>query len=139
MATLVCGDQEGPALVACRDQLEEHAGLGLVLADIGEVIEDHQVVSVEPVDEVLQGGFAARDLHALDQVRGSGEQHTVSVLDQGEPDGGGEMTLASHRRPDLNRSQHGESRHAQRRQEFLSSLLNVACRHAATDGGPAEE
>jgi hypothetical protein len=45
---LVGGDQDGAALVAGADQLEEPAGLGLVLGDVGEVVEDQQVVLVEP-------------------------------------------------------------------------------------------
>jgi hypothetical protein len=36
---LVGGDQEGSAFVAGADQLEEDAGLGLVLGDVGEVVE----------------------------------------------------------------------------------------------------
>jgi hypothetical protein len=37
---LVRSDQDGSPLVAGADQLEEHAGLGLVLGDVGEVVED---------------------------------------------------------------------------------------------------
>ena len=50
---LVGGDQDGSPLVAGADQLEEHAGLGLVLGDVGEIIEDQQVELVEPGD----GGY----------------------------------------------------------------------------------
>ena len=35
---LVGGDQQGAALVASTDQLEEHACLGLTLLDIGEIV-----------------------------------------------------------------------------------------------------
>jgi hypothetical protein len=37
---LVGGDEHGSALVAGADQLEQHAGLGLILGDVGEVVED---------------------------------------------------------------------------------------------------
>jgi hypothetical protein len=36
---LVGGNQDGTALVTCAEQFEEHAGFGLVLGDVGEVIE----------------------------------------------------------------------------------------------------
>ena len=36
---LVGSDQQGAAFVAGRDELEQNAGLRLVLADVGEVIE----------------------------------------------------------------------------------------------------
>ena len=37
---LVGGDQQRAAFVAGGDQLEQDAGFGLVLADIGDVVED---------------------------------------------------------------------------------------------------
>ena len=37
---LVGGNQQRAALVAGADQFEQDAGLGLILADIGEVVED---------------------------------------------------------------------------------------------------
>src|SRR4029077_13089773 len=59
---LVCGDQQGPALVAGGDQLEDDGGLGLALLDVGQVVEDEQMVFVELLDggrqlEVLAGGL----------------------------------------------------------------------------------
>src|SRR3954452_21411082 len=44
---LIAGDDERAALVALGDQLEQHAGLGLVFADIAEVVEDQAVELVE--------------------------------------------------------------------------------------------
>ena len=44
---LIGGDQHGAALVACADQLEQHGGFGMILVDVGQVIEDQQVVFVE--------------------------------------------------------------------------------------------
>ena len=32
--------------VAPADQLEEHRGLGLVLGDVGDVVEDDQVITI---------------------------------------------------------------------------------------------
>jgi hypothetical protein len=44
---LVGHDQRRTALVAHADELEQHAGLGLGLADVGDVIEDRQMLLVE--------------------------------------------------------------------------------------------
>ena len=52
------------------------------------------MVAVEPGEQAFEGELAARHLHALHQIGGPGEEHAVSVLDQGEADGGGKMALA---------------------------------------------
>ena len=44
---LVGGDHQRAVLVASGDEFEQYAGLGLILADIREVIEDQQVEAVE--------------------------------------------------------------------------------------------
>ena len=36
---LIGGDQHRASFVAAADQLEQHAGFGLILADIGDVVE----------------------------------------------------------------------------------------------------
>ena len=51
------------------------------------------MIAIEPCEQAFEGEFAARHLHALDQIGGSGEEHAVSVLDQGEADGRGEMAF----------------------------------------------
>jgi hypothetical protein len=50
---LIGGNQHGVPLVACTDQLEQHRGLGVILVDVGQVIEDQQLIFVELGD----GGF----------------------------------------------------------------------------------
>jgi hypothetical protein len=52
---LIGGDQDGSAFVAGGDEFEKHAVPGLVLGDIGEIVEDQQVILVELVDR----GFEA--------------------------------------------------------------------------------
>ena len=66
---LVCRDQHGAAFVACADQFEQHAGLGLILCDLGDVVEDQQVELVELCDGTFECEIAARLLQLLDQVR----------------------------------------------------------------------
>ena len=65
---LVCGNEHGTALVAGADELEEHRGLGLVLGDVGDVIEDEQVVTFKCCDRRLEGEFTAGNLELLHQV-----------------------------------------------------------------------
>ena len=65
---LVGGDQHGAPLVAGADQFEQDTGFGLVLGDVGEVIEDEQVEAVEPVD----GGFQRRVRAVRSEAAGRG-------------------------------------------------------------------
>ena len=44
---LVGRDQHGAAFVSGADEFEQHAGLGLILGDVGDVIEDQQMELVE--------------------------------------------------------------------------------------------
>ncbi len=81
---LVGGDEHGPALVASADKREQHAGLGLVLGDVGKVVEDQQVEAVEPVNCGFEVEFAARDLELLHQIGSPGEENLPAILDQGQ-------------------------------------------------------
>ena len=97
---LVGGDQQGPALVARADQLEQHAGLRLVLGDIGEIIEDQQVIFVELGDRGFEGEIAAGELKLLHEVGGAGEQDAPALFDQGQTERRGQMGFASAGRPE---------------------------------------
>ena len=92
---LICRDQGRSAFVAGADQLEQDGGFRLILADIGEVIEDQQIEAVEPIDGRLQCQFAACHLKPLNQIGGSSEQHAAAVFHQCQADGGGQMRLAA--------------------------------------------
>src|SRR5271163_3767554 len=74
--------QHGFPLVTCGDQLEQYAGFGLVLGDIGDVVEDKQIVAIEFGDRTFERELAAGDLELLHQIGGAGKQHAPSVLDQ---------------------------------------------------------
>jgi hypothetical protein len=50
---LTGGDHDGSPLTPRRDQFEEHVGFGLVLGDVGQIVEDEQIELVELCD----GGF----------------------------------------------------------------------------------
>ena len=92
---LVGGYQQGPALVSGADQLEQHACLGLVLGDIGEVVEDQQVIFVEPGDRRFEAEIATGDLKPLHEVGGFREQDAPALFDQSQAERGRQMRFAS--------------------------------------------
>ena len=57
---LVGGDEHRATFVSCADELEQHAGLGLVIGDIGEIVEDQEVEAIEPIDGGLEIELATR-------------------------------------------------------------------------------
>lgn len=59
---LIGSDEHRSPLVTGADQFEQHAGLGLILGDIGEVVEDEQMIFVEFGDCRFEREIAARDL-----------------------------------------------------------------------------
>src|SRR5712691_5389576 len=81
---LVGGDQQGSPLVSGTDEFEQDAGFSLILGDIGEVVEDQQVVLVEPGDGGLEGEFATGELQPLDEIGSSREQNAAAVFVEGE-------------------------------------------------------
>ena len=90
---LVCGYEHGSSFVSGADELEEDAGLSLILGDVGEVIEDEEMVAIELVDGGFEGEFATSDLELLNEVGGAWEQDAPSVLDECETDRGSQMRL----------------------------------------------
>src|SRR5207244_929337 len=86
---LIGGDQHRAPLIAASDQLEQHTGFGLILADVDDVIKDQEVILVELGECAFKRELAARDLQSLDEIAGANEEHAPSVLDEREPGGGG--------------------------------------------------
>ena len=66
---LVGGDEEGSPLVAGADEFKEHAGFGLVLGDVGDVIEDQQMEFVELGKWRLREGARGGQFAAAGQDR----------------------------------------------------------------------
>src|ERR1700691_1954009 len=91
---LIGGDQQRAPFLAPADEFEQHAGFGLILADIGDVIEDEQVIFVELGDGVFEIELTTRDLQALDEIAGAHEEHAPAGFHESEPEGCREMTLA---------------------------------------------
>ena len=66
----------------------------MVLMNIGEIIKDQQVVSVEFSDRRLELQSLSCGLEPLDDISGAGEQHAIAILDQCAADGRRAVTLA---------------------------------------------
>ena len=60
---LVCCDEHRSSLVPSADQFEQNARFRLILGDIGEIVEDQQMIFVEFGDRGLENEIAARDLN----------------------------------------------------------------------------
>src|ERR1700685_4220875 len=59
---LIGGDEHRSPLVAGADQLEQNAGLGLILGHIGEIVQNQQMIFVEFGDRRFECEITARDL-----------------------------------------------------------------------------
>ena len=94
---LVGGDEHRAILVARADEFEQHAGFGLILPYIGDVVEDEEVVLVEFPDGGFERQFAPSDLQPLDEVGGARVEDTEAVLDKRQADRGRQMALAATR------------------------------------------
>jgi hypothetical protein len=70
------------------------AGLGLILADRGDIVEDQQAILFEPGDGAFEREFPSRHLQPLNKIGGAHEQDAPTVFDERQPHGGGEMALA---------------------------------------------
>jgi hypothetical protein len=83
---LVGGDQHRPPFVAGADELEQHARLRLIFADVGEIIEDQQVEAIKTIDRSFECEFAPRNLQFLYEICGAGEEDAPPVLHKSKPD-----------------------------------------------------
>jgi hypothetical protein len=81
-------------------QFKQHIGFGLVLGDVGEIIEDQEVEFVQLGNGGFEGEFAAGDLQSLNQICGAGEQHSPAVFDKNEAQSCRKVALAPARRPE---------------------------------------
>ena len=95
---LVGRDQDAAPLVAFGDQLEQHAGLGLVLPDVRQIVQDEQVIAVELGQRLGQLQALAGCLQALHELAGTHVQHPAPGVDQGVADPATHMALAHTRR-----------------------------------------
>src|ERR1700722_5023220 len=76
---LIGGDQHGPPFVAGADEFEENRRLGLILGDIGKIVEDQEMVFFELGDGGLEREFSSGDLQLLDEIGGAGEESPPSI------------------------------------------------------------
>ena len=92
--TLIAGEDDGPALVAARDELEEKVGPLAVNGDVADLVDDEDLGLGQElqafVPAILRQGLA----EGGDLPRGRGEQRAVAVLTCFEPERDGQMGLA---------------------------------------------
>ncbi len=79
---LICGDEQRASLVSGADQLEEDVRFGLILGDVGEIVEDQQMIFVELVDRGFESEVASRGLQSLDEIRRSREENAPAAFDE---------------------------------------------------------
>lgn len=79
---LICRDEQRAPFVSGADQLEEDAGFGVILGDIGDVVEDEEMIFVELVDRGLEGKVTSRNLQLLDEIGCPGEEDAPSAFDE---------------------------------------------------------
>ena len=72
---LIGGNEHRSSFVSRADQFEQYARLRLILGDVGEVVEDQQMIFVELGDRRFEHEIAARDLELLHEIGCSREQH----------------------------------------------------------------
>ncbi len=83
---LVARHQQGAAFVAVHHQLKQHRGLGLVLADVANVVNDEQGVAIELVERLGQGKLRFGALQLLHQRRGGEKPCGAIQADQAAAD-----------------------------------------------------
>ena len=79
--------------MAGADQFEQHARLGLVLGNVGKILEDQQDEAVKPADGGLQATFVPGKLQFVDEVCGAGGQHFEADRTRASQIHGGEVAL----------------------------------------------
>src|SRR5437762_190887 len=91
---MIGSDGDAVAFVSMRDEFEQDAGLGLILPDIGKVVEDDEVELIELLEGADQGKVATRSLQPLNDVDGTREQDPLSSIDKSMADGRDSVTFA---------------------------------------------
>ena len=79
---MIGGDGDAAPFVSMRDEFEQDAGLGLILADRRKVVESNKVELIQLFEGVDQSKFPPRGLKPLNDVDGAREQNPLSRVDQ---------------------------------------------------------
>ena len=66
---LVGGDHQRPMFISRADKLEENTGFDLVLTDVCEIVQNHQMILIELGDRRFERKLAASDLKLLNQCQ----------------------------------------------------------------------
>ena len=92
---LIGRDQHRASLVACADEFEQHAGLGLVLGDVGQIVKNEKIEAIEAVDGRLEIELAPRHLELLDEIGGAGAERRPYSTDRDVEKPGSAAVLGS--------------------------------------------
>jgi hypothetical protein len=77
--------EQRSTLVTCSNQLEQHAGLRLILCDVGDIVEDQEVVAIELV--IALSSVSSRRATCSRCTRSvAREQNAPPVLDERKAD-----------------------------------------------------
>src|SRR5206468_9466180 len=96
----VRGDDDRAAFVAARDEGEEQVG-GLALqGEVADLVDDQEVVALEPAQLLLELVVVLGGLEARDPFLGGGEGDAVAALAGFERERDREMTFAGAGRPE---------------------------------------
>jgi hypothetical protein len=84
----IAGDDGGPAAVPFFHELEKRVGLFGLEIEIAEFVDQKDVQTGQPFQELARGAVRQRRVHLVEQVLGADELAAVSVLDSFEQDAG---------------------------------------------------
>ena len=90
----VGGQDDGAALVAGADDLEQEVGSALVDGQVADFIEDEQGGCGVAAQFGFEGAFGLGGVEGVDDVDGVGEEDALAVLAGGVTQGGGEVGFA---------------------------------------------
>ena len=99
---LICGDQQRASLITRTDQLEQNAGLGVILVNVREIVEHQEIIFVELSDGCFKLKRLASLLQPLHEVGGAHEQRTIAGFDKSATNRRPEMRFPGTRRPETN-------------------------------------
>jgi hypothetical protein len=95
---LIAAEDDGPALVAAQDELEEEVGALAVDGDVADLVDDEQLRLPRELEALVEPVLGEGLAEGGDEARGRGEERAHALLAGLEPEGDGQMSLADARR-----------------------------------------
>ena len=92
---LIAGDDQRPPLISLGDELEEDAGLALILPGIAKIVQNQAIKAIQLGQHLGKGEISPCCLELLDHVGGSAVKDMISLVNKAMPNGGREVTFAN--------------------------------------------